>query len=493
MMKNKLKLGLILLVTSALGYATMATSTHLNLVTNVEGKGIRYTIKVAAKSAFDMGRYSVWLQKHGYDVAGYSWRKGEIEVITDKAGIEKLNQSQFQGFIKNMESGMATTAVDSRYLNPNKVEQKLKDLNAKYPQFTRLEQIGTSVQGRAIWALLISTTPKADDPAGLSKPSIIFDGMHHAREIMTSEIVMDVAENTLDMLAQNNGLAPLLNRWSVWVVPMLNVDGNNIVWTQQNMWRKNAHTEGSQTFGVDINRNYPFNWNRCNGASNSKGADDYRGAAGASEPETQAMMKLATEVRPTGSLSYHSYSELVLYPYGCNGVVTGDNALISGVANELAAILPSDSGSGNYDPGTPWQLLYDVDGDSMSYMYGEFGALALTFEVNQTFQPSYDVKAPTVAKHRKAWNYFLNRMDQNMFTLKVVDARTDQAVSAQIGISNIQLAQGEKPYRTNAGGYYFKVLNPGTYTISVQLADGRAQNLEVKMNGQPVNQTVVIQ
>ena len=489
-MKNHVKITAALLVTSALAFTTYATSTHLNFSAEAS-KEIRFTIKVTAKSAFDMGRYSTWLQKHGYDVAGYSWRKGEIEVITDVAGVARLKENNFQGFAMT-EKEDADALIDARYLNPNKVEQKLKELNTRFPQLTRLEQIGTSIQGRPIWALLVSTTPEVNDPAGLSKPSIIFDGMHHAREIMTSEVVMDVAENTLDMLALNNGIAPLLSRWNVWVVPMLNVDGNNIVWTQKNMWRKNAHAEGGSTFGVDINRNYPFNFKRCGGASDSKTNDAYRGTAGASEPETQAMMNLASKVQPTGSLSYHSYSELVLYPYGCNGIVTGDNALVSAVAKELAAMLPSDSGSGKYDPGTPWQLLYDVDGDSMSYMHGEFGALALTFEINTTFQPKFEIKDATVEKHRKAWNYFLNRMDQNMLTLQIVDGRTNTPATAVIGISQIKLVQGEKPYRTNAAGFYFKVLDPGTYTLTVQLADGRTQVLDVKMDGKPQTQTLVM-
>jgi carboxypeptidase T len=494
MKKMNIKIALVLLATAAIttvGFSTSAISSHLNLKSTTSSgpsQEVRYTIKINVKSAIEMGKYTNWLEKNGFDVAGYSWKKGEVQVITDAAGIEKLKQNDFTGFADNTEAG----AVDTRYLNPNKTEQKLKDLAAKYPQYTRLEQIGTSLQGRAIWALLVSTTPQADSEAYLSKPSIIFDGMHHAREIMTSEVVMDVAENTLDILANNGDLAPLLNRWNVWVVPMLNVDGNNIVWTQSAMWRKNAHTENGQTYGVDINRNYPFNWNRCNGASSNKNNDAYRGTAGGSEPETQAMMKLAKMVMPTGSLSYYSYSELVLYPYGCNGVVTGDNALIAGVANELAALLPSDRGNGNYDPGTPWQLLYDVDGDSMSYMYGEFGALAITFEINQSFQPSFDLKPATVAKHRKAWNYFLNRMDKNMLTLKVVDSRTGQPAAATIGISNIQLVQGEKPYRTNAAGNYFKVLDPGTYTLTVQLADGRMQTVNVVMNGQANTQTVLM-
>lgn len=478
-----------LLLVTALTFSTSATSSLQNLKTNLEGKHVRYTVKVDVKSAFEMGRYAKWLQKNGFDVAGYSWRKGEVEVITDMAGIEKLNQNHLQGFTLEQVGDMA---VDARYLNPAKVEQKLKDLNAKYPQFTKLEQIGTSLQGRAIWALLVSSSPQTESAEYQAKPSIIFDGMHHAREVMTSEVVMDVAEFALDNLEKNTGNADLLQRWNVWVVPMLNVDGNNLVWTQSSFWRKNARGDGSSTWGVDINRNYPFNWNKCNGASNSKFNDAYRGTAGASEPETNALMSLAYKVRPTASLSYHSYSELVLYPYGCNGVTTGDNALVASVANEVAEMLPADNGNGHYDPGTPWQLLYDVDGDSMSFMHGEFGALALTFEVNQSFQPRYEVKAPTVQKHRKAWDYFLNRLERGLVTLRVVDGRTNEPATAQIGISNIQLVQGEKPFRTNGSGYYHKVLNAGDYTLTVQLPDGRSQVLFIKVDAAPQAHTVVI-
>lgn len=486
-MQNYITATVALLATLAITFTTSATSTHLDLNTSSE---IRYILKIPAKSAIDMGRYTKWLVGNGYDVAGYSWRDGQVEVITDLAGIQRLKEHNFEGFALDTHENIL--AIDSRYLNPNKVEQKLKDLNARYPQFTHLEQIGTSHQGRAIWALLVSTTPQVGGAEYMQKPAIIFDGMHHAREIMTSEVVMDVAENALDILANNGEQAALLGRWNVWVVPMLNVDGNNIVWTQSNMWRKNARAENGRAYGVDINRNYPFNWNKCNGASNAKNNDAYRGPAAASEPETQAMMKLGEMVRPTGSLSYHSYSEMILYPYGCNGTLTGDNALIAQVAGELSNLLPRDRGTGKYDAGTPWQLLYDVDGDSMSYFHGEFGALAITFEINQTFQPSYDIKPATVAKHRNAWSHFIRRMDQNLLTLKVIDARTGAPAAATIGISGIDLVQGEKPYRTNSAGTFFKVLNPGSYSLTVQLADGRQQLLMFRMNGEAQTQELII-
>ena len=49
----------------------------------------------------------------------------------------------------------------------------------------------------------------------------------------------------------------------------------------------------------------------------------------ASEPETRALMGLVANIKPVFDISYHSYSELVLYPYGCQGQRTETHQIIS--------------------------------------------------------------------------------------------------------------------------------------------------------------------
>lgn len=491
---KKMPFGLVFALISLAAVLTTAGPQWLRLYGSDKSK-FRYVVQVPVTNPYQMATYVGWLQQHDFDVAGFSWRKKQIEVITDSEGIKKLEAAKWRGqIIAEQGPGKKTEApLDPRYLNPEKVQAKLKAINAQFPLQTRLEQIGTSLTGRPIWALLISSTPNPQTAEYYQKPSLILDGMHHAREVMTSEVVMDVADTLLNpQVRRDPRWSNLINNWNIWIVPMLNVDGNNIVWTQDNWWRKNARGEGSNVYGVDLNRNYAFKWNACNGSSGSPGSETYRGASSASEPETQALMNLAQAVIPTGSLSYHSYSELVIYPYGCKGVFTGENALLSKVGNELAQMLPTDSNDGYYTPGTPWQLLYSVDGDSSGYMFGEFGALSFTFEVNQEFQPKYELREPTLLKHRKAWAYFLNRMNQNLLTVKVVDGKTGQPAQAQLTIANIILNQGEKPYRTNFGGYYFKVLDPGKYTFGVVLKDGRKSQFEVEMKGAPVQHVITV-
>ncbi len=451
----------------------------------------RFVIATPTKTPRGLARVTKWLAAHDFDIAGSNWRRGTVEVVTTQKGIKFLKAQGYKGYV--VAEGPGSRAPDRRFLNPQTVEEKLKAINQAYPKLTRLEQIGKSNEGRPIWALLISTTPGLRDPRNLEKPSILFDGLHHAREVMTPEVVLDVAETTLKGLRRSPRLRQVVDRWQIWVVPMINVDGSNIVWTSDNMWRKNARADKGDVHGVDINRNYSYLWDSCNGSSSSQNSEVYHGTSPGSEPETQALMGLADRIRPTASLSYHSFSELVLYSLGCSEEIADDKNLIIKIGQELAQRLPTDDGRAFYTPGTPWQLLYDVDGSSMDHMYGAYGTLAYTFEVNTEFQPSYDLREPTLKKHRLAWGYFMTRIDQNLLTLTVVDQKTGRPVEAAVKIDRFTHPHGELPFQTNKAGKFFKVLDPGKYQIAAKLPDGRTSEVTVSMNGQPEAITLTVQ
>jgi len=474
-MKQKLNLlmvGFLMLFT--VGFSSpLATRNQVNLV--------RYYIQTPKPTPEGMRQLVGWLRQNQYDIAGTSLKRGFVEVVTDQNGIQRLQAQGLKGMPRTISKFSEGSPINPNYLNPAKVEAALQALAKAFPQLTRLQQIGVSLQGRPIWALLISSTPSSNQM--YTKPSIIIDGMHHAREVMTSEIVLDVGQTFLQAIqAHNEGAINALSNWNIWIVPMLNVDGNNMVWTQNQMWRKNARDDRGQVYGVDINRNYPFKWGACHGSSDERQSQDYHGAGAASEPETMAMMKLGEFVIPAVSLSYHSYGELVLYPYGCEGLLSSQNNLQERVGNELASILPSDSGSGNYTPGTPWKILYSVDGDSMSFMHSAFGALAFTIEVNEDFIPPYSVRQPTLEKQRKGWQYLLTRSESSLLGVLVTDAQGNPIPQAQIELG-IKFNAGEKAYKTNPAGYFFKVLEPGNYSIKATLPNGRSAQTVVSFSG----------
>lgn len=449
----------------------------------MEEANLRYRIQLQNNmSAKSIQKLSQLLDSNGFDVAGINRETNSVDVITNEKGVALLNSKGIKG--TEIKKRGWFDSVDKRYLNPTTLAAKMQSLTQLNPQISRVVEIGKSNQGRPILAMLLSTTLDVTKPEYHEKPTIIFDGLHHAREVMTPEIVVDVAE-TIIKYAASPAIQKILKGWNVWVVPMMNPDGANIVFTSNDMWRKNARADRDNVFGVDINRNYSYRWSECNGSSSSKGSATYRGASAASEPEIQAVIKLADMVHPAASLSYHSYSELVLYPFGCQGDLTGENKMIEKIADELSKMLPTDSGKGFYTPGTPWKLLYSVDGSSMDYYYAAHGALAYTFEVNQDFHPKYELRDATINKHRKAWMYFMERALNGMVGVDVIDGKTSKPTLAQIAIQGLEHKKKEAPLRTNNAGRFFKVLEQGSYIISAKLSDGRTAQISVTTTGQP--------
>ena len=426
------------------------------------------------------------LQLNQFDVPGVNLKQGTADVLLSDETIEKFKTLSIPfKILKKKESLLDETSLDSRYLTPQKVQQKLIALHEAFPQKTLLKEIGKSLMGQPIFALLVSSTPNIDSLDYFKKPSMLVDGMHHAREIMTPEIVVDIAEVLLrGAQVENSRVLEFLREWNVWLVPMVNVDGNQIVWTKDNWWRKNARGSAGKVWGVDINRNYPFLFGQCDGSSNSRSAQDFHGESPASEPETQSLLGLAEFVQPTVYLSYHSYSEIILFPYGCAREITSEDSYYRKVSADIAQYLPTDAGNGFYNFGTPWELLYSVDGDSMNTMYTRYGAFSLTIEVNQEFQPSYDLRAPTLRKNRIAWQRLIDTLDQNLLTISVKDSNGN-TLQAFVDLDRIKVRQGALRLRTNRAGYFFKSLEPGNYQVRVSTMTGESKLFTVTMKEKP--------
>lgn len=488
-MKNQIKkwnlaLGVLLLASQTWGASTYHSKQTLN----------RWVMDLPLNPVLSRAQLE-YIHLSGIDLAGLNLNTQQAELIVTEDEIRDLEFNGIRGqLVEQIVQGFLPIGLDPRYYSPEKIETKLKDLHSKYPKLTRLEEIGKSIRGKSIYALLLSDTPDKDDPKAAEKPAVLFDGMHHAREVMSPEIPMDVAETLLAEYSADSAEAKSwLSQFKIWIVPMLNVDGNGIVWSGDLWWRKNAHADGQNVYGVDINRNYPYKWGACNGSSSSNNRDDYRGPSAGSEPETQAIAALAQNERPIIAASYHSFSELVLYPYGCDGEFTIEKDLFSTIGKELADLVPSDSNPQQpYTPGTPWDLLYSVDGDSIGYLYGQFGTLAFVFEINQSFQPKYELREPTVLKHRKAWKHLLNRASAGLIKVFTKDLKTGAPVKASIEINELKRTQDEMAYATDASGHFFKIVAPGDYKISATLPDQRKAEASVHVDGKSAVDVVIM-
>lgn len=418
----------------------------------------------------------------GADVAGQDIKKRSIDLVLTKEAAEELAESGIGSIVGSQPKGL-----DERYFRPQKVEAFLASMVEKYPELVHVEKIGKTNQGRAIYGVRLSTAENVN-----YKPTILFNGMHHAREIMTAEITTDI----ISYLAGNfdNPQTPWVRTWlenlAIWVVPQVNPDGNEIVWQSDTWWRKNARGEGSSIWGVDLNRNYVFQWNACGGSSGSKGSDTYRGASAGSEPETQAMMNFVKEKNFAMNVSYHSYSELVIYPYGCQNQVTPENFIVKSVAEAFGKKLVKDGGgTATYDVGTGWQLLYPVDGDDIGWMYNEVNTVAFVVEVNaskQGFQPAYEKwRNSTVTRQRAGWQDLVGRLLTGpQVRGRMIDAETGAPVEGSVYINGVKYTN-EKPRRSK-NGVYQKILVPGSYELVFKAPGYLSQTVAISVENSAV-------
>lgn len=240
----------------------------------------------------------------------------------------------------------------------------LDSLRVEYPQQISAKwSIGLSHEGRNIWCVRLSSNPDIDQP---DKPEILLNTMIHAREIMTGDFGLMFA----DHLCRNYGVDPvvtwLMNNRELYLVSIMNPDG--VVYNEQTnpsgggMWRKNRRNNGGGVYGVDLNRNFPFEW-VGGGSSTNPSSDTYRGPSAGSEPETQALMNLINNRSFVTGQDLHTYSDLTLYPWGYTTSPTVDNAIFT----HMGAIMAQYNG---YAVGQPGDLLYTVNGGSIDWFYG---------------------------------------------------------------------------------------------------------------------------
>ncbi len=341
-------------------------------------------------------------QQHGLDVGGVDWNRRVLSLV--------VKESRMRTFPRGFRvlGQRDTLSPDPQYKTYDRVVTHMKEVERRYPQIAKVYVIGKSIEGKEILAMHLTDQARRS----MDKPSILFDSMHHAREVMTPEVTTDIINYLTQSVGRDARVRKWLTNYNIWVVPMVNPDGNDKVWHTDAMWRKNTR----DGHGVDINRNYPYDWNVCGGSSGSKGSDVYRGATPGSEPETQAILALAQKIKPKFAISYHSYSELVIYPFGCNPkkVPADDAAVYLKYGKELAGKLVSDNDKGTYRFGTSYDLLYNVDGGSIDYLYTQTKTMAFVIEVNSAglgFQPPFKWRDPTVVKQRPGWQFLLDSMD----------------------------------------------------------------------------------
>lgn len=223
-----------------------------------------------------------------------------------------------------------------------------------------------SVEGRSIWYLKISDNPNIDE----SEPELLYNSLHHAREAASLSQTIFYMWYLLENYATNPDIKFIVDNTEMFFVPCVNPDGYEYNRLTNpgggGMWRKNRRNNGSD-YGVDLNRNYGYNWGYDNiGSSPTTSSSTYRGPSAFSEPETQAIRNFCNARQFQTALNAHTYSNLLIYPWGyLPSIYTPDSATFVNWS-----ILMCETSRFLYGTGDQ-TVQYVTNGDSDDWMYGE--------------------------------------------------------------------------------------------------------------------------
>ena len=252
--------------------------------------------------------------------AGMAIEEEQADRVAGTAHIKTIHKLQQLGFQVMFQTSLTKMtkdfpAPDKAYHSYDRMVEALQSLAKGNEHLVSLFSIGQSVQGRDIWCLRFNTTQTGNQPS--DKPGVLFIGDHHAREHLSVEVPLKIAEH-LAAHQDDPTVKKLLESRDIYIIPMLNPDGAEFdVATGDYKWhRKNMRINPDQQIGVDLNRNCDFIFGG-EGSSGDTYSETYHGPSAFSEPETQAF-KAFLEARANIKAlnSFHSYAALVMYPWG---------------------------------------------------------------------------------------------------------------------------------------------------------------------------------
>ncbi len=212
-----------------------------------------------------------------------------------------------------------TTGSMGGYHTLQEIEEELDEMHRLYPQLiSEKASIGKSLENRDIWFVKLSDNPTIDEST--SEGVLYLDGLTHAREPMSMEVLLYYLWYLLENYNTNAQVKYLVDHREIYVLPCINPDGyeyNRSTYPNGGgMHRKNRRNTAScstSSWGVDLNRNHDIEWGD---AGTYACGETYQGPNAASEPETQAVEAFIDEINPSIALSNHSFAHKLLSPWG---------------------------------------------------------------------------------------------------------------------------------------------------------------------------------
>ncbi|KAI6749509.1 hypothetical protein HG530_014923 [Fusarium avenaceum] len=308
-------------------------------------------------------------------VAGFEALDMNATVTSHDLGAEIAEEGKFEHYYHTPKGrGFNPTLPNKSYFNSyhsfDQHTQFLSDLQASFKKNSEIFVAGTSVEKRDIRGIhLWGNNGKGRNPA------IIWHGNVHAREWISGMTVEYLAYKIIQGYQKKDSLIQAtLNNFDFYILPIVNPDGFVYTTTDDRLWRKNRQKSGHKTcIGTDINRNWPFKWDIPGGSSTDPCNETFRGRKPGDTPENKALVNHIKAISKTSGIrsyvDWHSYSQLILLPYGYDCSVNATNIaeqmkLAEGVSD---AIWEVNGLEFNYGP--TCQTIYQTSGSSLDWVF----------------------------------------------------------------------------------------------------------------------------
>ena len=360
-----------------------------------------------------------FLDLHDYGMDILEYKGDSLEIIAKAPDLQWLDSRGIPYIIDiaDLQARFRTQNKDGLTMGGFKtfseIVSQLDLLTALYPSITTDKfSIGQSIEGNDIWAVKVSDNPDVDEV----EPELLYISLIHAREPAAAASLLHFMEHMLSNYGLDSEVTYLLNNRELYFVPVQNPDGylHNEATNPSGggFWRKNRRVNADFTLGVDLNRNYGFNWGFDNvGSSNNTNSETFRGTSAFSEPETQAVRDFTISRNFVIVHNFHTYSDLELWPPGYDREFSIFDEFYQNVGDSMTQF-------NGYVPQVGWRL-YPTNGAADDWHWGDTISkprqISLTCEIGgTTFWPSV-VDIPGLINENIWPNLFLARIADNPY------------------------------------------------------------------------------
>ena len=441
---------------------------------------------------------------------------------------------------------LCQSTLSERYTTYNELEQKLNEWNNNFGSnsdpFPQIQDEGiiyhheiigySGVDDLPIWAVKLSFNADIDE----DEPKMLILGQCHAEEIYGLEIAVELIEWFLNPFNSENSIYlqsifSIMSSSEVWIVPTHNPEGLEVVhgyydinntWLQDVSFRKNkfdANMNGIFDFvlgvgddidGVDLNRNYDFNWifgddfNQLDSGCSTNPSylsnfDYYRGTEPFSEPEIRAIRDFTLDNNFLLSIAYHSsrsgcVSEKVIYPWIWEDDKSApDLDVISELGIEISQKIPTQDGLSYYYPTNSKSMR----GNAHDWLYANTGCIQYLIEVGTSDIQSDDIDVieDTISRNMQGLLHLLkkgagtsiqNGPDVYQVAGLVKDVNGNP-INAEVKIIENH-GPMLKPRLTDSFGRFRRILKEGLYNIDVSAFGYETYNSSVSPSSSSITE-----